>query len=212
MAFSRDGSLLAAGTSDSGVAVWNLNSRERLFDQPGGSARTVTAIGFTPFGEVLAAGFEDGMVRLWESKTGRRVNEIEASSERIYCVAFSEDGELLASGGADGTPRLWRNWRDANCRGDRLVGHSDVISAIMFPPDRHTMITASHDCTLRVWDLRERRVRLSLRERSSIDSADFAAIGLCVASWSRDGTVRLWRAATQEDVERTSSWHGAAKD
>ena len=164
----------------------------------------VTAIGFAPCGDVLAVGTADGRVRLWESTTGRTVNDIAASSERVYCVAFSRDGEILASGGSDGTPRLWRNWRDASCWGDELVGHSDVISAIMFPPDGRTVITSSHDCTLRVWDLRELRVRLSLKERSSIDSADFAAAALCMVSWSRDGTVRVWRAARKDEVDRTT--------
>ncbi|MCU0464936.1 MAG: WD40 repeat domain-containing protein [Anaerolineae bacterium] len=105
-----------------GVRIWNVRAAYRSFgyvpeyrliapiakpDAPLDEREFIFSIALNPAESVLAVGYHDGMVRLWDMMTGERLMVLEAHNERITALAFSPDGTLLASGGADGTVRLW---------------------------------------------------------------------------------------------------------
>ena len=199
IALSDDGSRLAAGDREGGVAVWRITVTKPQFECSQHS-RAVTAVKFTPDGTALASGSLDGSVILRDVETGNCINKIEASSDDVTCVAFSTDGTILASAGADDTTRLWRNWRAPKSVADvTLTGHSDVIYAISFLPDGRSLISASGDKTLRIWDIRDGQQRFTLTgHTSAVECADFSRTARLLASGSRDGTIRLWRAAAED--------------
>src|SRR5260370_22785559 len=66
-AFSSDGRRLAAASDE--IAVWDVVAGERaaVWAQP----FWVTALAFRPAAEVLAVGYDDGVVPLWESRRRR---------------------------------------------------------------------------------------------------------------------------------------------
>ena len=49
----------------------------------------------------------NGLVKLWDTSTGRDRAAIQAHSARVETVAFSPDGKLLATGSYDRTVKLW---------------------------------------------------------------------------------------------------------
>jgi WD40 repeat protein len=101
--------------SGDGVRVWNLadavetsgNVPEYKLIAPLQEKESIFSIALTPDGTVLAAGYQDGTVRLWDMDTGEQLTVLEGHTDRVVSLAFSPDGTLLASGGADGTVRLW---------------------------------------------------------------------------------------------------------
>lgn len=60
------------------------------------------------------------------------------------------DDNRIASSGMDGSICLWAS-KGVRC--DTLLGHSATISKIM-ADDNNTLISASYDCTLRIWPLK----------------------------------------------------------
>ncbi len=77
----------------------------------------------------------------------------------------------------------------------------------MLPPDGKTLITASGDNTLRVWDIEERQERLLMRgHTNAVHHADLSSDGTLLISAGRDATVRFWRAATPKEVEAAGEW------
>ena len=112
---------------------------------------------------------------------------------------------MKTAGAYDKVVKLWRSWRNAGSEPDAtLVGHSDGVLSILFSPDGRTLITASGDTTLKVWDIRERQQRLSMEEHASaVTGAVLSSDGTLLVSGSRNGTIRLWRAATKEKVKKT---------
>ncbi len=57
----------------------------------------VNSIAFSPDGKTLAAGSDDGTVRLWDVAVGDELSRFEGHSSGVRAVAFSPDGKTLAS-------------------------------------------------------------------------------------------------------------------
>ena len=72
-----------------------------------GHTSWVASVAFSPDGKLLASGFGDGTIKLWDVATGREVRTLEGHTDIVLSVAFSPDGKILASGSDDGTLKLW---------------------------------------------------------------------------------------------------------
>ncbi len=92
VACSRDGTLLAAGTSQGTVTVWDLASGARTATLTGSSA--VTALAFSR-DRSLATGRDDGAVAVWDVARGSE-RTLRGARAPVRTVAFSPDGTLLA--------------------------------------------------------------------------------------------------------------------
>jgi eukaryotic-like serine/threonine-protein kinase len=59
------------------------------------------AVAWSPDGQLIAAGGQDRIVRIWEAATGKQLRELGPHARTIGAVAFSRDGQRLvsASGG-----------------------------------------------------------------------------------------------------------------
>ena len=64
-------------------------------------------VAYSPKGDILAIGGEDGKVRLWDTETGLNKQIFEGHTLPVKSVVFSADGRTLASGSDDGTILLW---------------------------------------------------------------------------------------------------------
>lgn len=113
VAFSPDGSLLAAGDKNREICVWTVASREALVQ---GSwvfhATTVTSVAWSPSGKYVASGSLDEHIYLWEvpaekGASTKRTQFANAHRSGTTAVAFLDEGTLVSAGG-DGASCTWK--------------------------------------------------------------------------------------------------------
>ncbi len=197
--FSADGSLLASGSSDTTVWLWQPASGTPARMLAGHTSR-VLSVGFSPDGRLLASGTGDGVIWLWQVDNGSLVQTLNGHITRVSSVAFSPDGMLLASGGGDRKVRLWRVADGAMLRG--LAGHGSDVASVAFSPDGMLLASGSADHTIRLWhavecahipDKCETPVHTLVGHTEAISSVAFSPDGTMLASSSYDKNIKLWR-------------------
>jgi WD40 repeat protein/serine/threonine protein kinase len=121
----------------------------------------VTAVSWSPDGNWLATGNEDGTAKVWDAAGTREPLTFRGHTGQVLCVAWSPDGRLLATASKDQTAKLW----DAAAGRDLLTlrGHSSEISSVCWSPDSKQLATASGDKNAMVWDAATGRMLFTLK-------------------------------------------------
>lgn len=107
VAISRDGQILASGSQDKTVKLWNLQTGKLLRTLTGHSL-TVHSVAISPDGKFLASGSADKTIRVWNLNAGELIQTLGEHSEKVAVVAFSPQENLLVSGSQDETIKIWR--------------------------------------------------------------------------------------------------------
>ena len=194
VAFRPNGKMLASGSWDQTVRLWNVNTG-RLLHTLTGHTNEVLNVTFSPDGQTLASASWDGTIHLWNPNNGKRKRTLTEHRGGVTSVAFSPDGETLASGSADQTIRLWntRTWKLEMT----LTGHTDVVEIVAFSPNGKTLVSGSADQTIRLWNPQNGKAKITLTEHTApVNTLALSPDGQTFASGGRDRTIRLWDTQT----------------
>jgi WD40 repeat protein len=105
LTLSHDGQLLASGSEDGEVRVWNATSGAPIGSLETGHRNSITSLAFSPDGQLLAAGSLGRTVILWQVGTRTLLRRAKRSRISYHAVAFSPEGQWLALGSRD--LQLW---------------------------------------------------------------------------------------------------------
>jgi WD40 repeat protein/serine/threonine protein kinase len=125
----------------------------------------VYGVAFSPDGERIASAGKDGKVKIWNSRTGRIIQEFPAHDIAACSVAFHPDGRHLASAGAD---RLVKVWDLAGPQQPVFKGPCDAIRkfgaahTVAFRPPAGRHLAAGCDEEVRIWDWTTHQLRYSV--------------------------------------------------
>ena len=194
--FSRDAALLAAGTGDQKVRLWDVRSGEERLALPGGIGGT-SAIAFSPDGRLLVAADDDTNIRVWTTRDGELVRLIEELQLTTFSLAFSPDGRYLASGGADGVLRIWdtHTWKPVRS----FSNQPESIMKLAFSPDGRLLATGGFDDTLStnpvsvvIQDAASGKVVRAVKSPHRVTGLAFSADGKQFAVLSGNSKIAIW--------------------
>jgi WD40 repeat protein len=207
-AFSPDGKSLVAVQSD---VILDLSSADATLQRTlKPDLQRITAVAFGGGGGLLAVAGgvpgESGRVLLLDWESGRVVAAADGFPDVTTSVAFSPDGSTLAAGAAEGSVRLYaiHDAPEHLKLAARLEGHAGPVLSVVFGNNGASVVTASADRSIKVWDAETGKLTGTLSNHTDVvhcltprpsagadgDSAPFSC-----ASGSDDRTVRVWQPA-----------------
>lgn len=145
MCLQFDDNILATGSYDSTIKIWDIETGEELRTLRG-HTRGIRSLQFDD--TKLISGSLDMTLRVWNWRTGECLSTYQGHTEGVIALHF--ESNILASGSIDKTIKIW-NFEDKSTFS--LRGHKDWVNAVKVDSASRTVFSASDDCTIRLWDL-----------------------------------------------------------
>jgi WD40 repeat protein len=211
LAFSPDGTTVAAGGADRTVSTWRVTDSGApvRVGAPGtGHQGAVYGLTYAGDGRVLASASADGAVLLWDAAdpTGphRRGPALVGGGGPMYAVASPPDGHRLGAVGEDGLLRLWSLADPGAPRpvGVPLTIEGDALYAVGFSTDGAMVTAAGAGGGLALWDVSADVPRAVGRPLAS-GTGRITAVALGrdrLVTGEYDGRSTLWRLQGLADV------------
>ena len=195
--FSPNGQLLATGSHDTSIVLWDTFTGKAIDTLPGRRQEAHVRGDFSPFslsfspdGRTIASGSSDGMVKLWDMRT-RQVKATLSEQSRVASLCFGPEGRTVAAGMKDGAIAVW----DVGSKQPvvSISGHENSVGSIGLSPNGKILASGSGDRSIKLWDVPSGRERATLLGHSGgIFELDFSSDGKTLVSGSYDTTIRLW--------------------
>ena len=209
LAFSPDGTRLAAACHDAAIRIWTVPDAE-LIHVLRRERHPVFGVDWLGTDRVLAAS-GDGVLSVWSGDDGHLLDTVETGQGAVMSVACRADAAMVATGGEDGTVKVWA--AEPLRVVATLTGHGGLVSDLAWSPDGAELASTSGDREARLWDLASGRTRFVLRGHTGLVKAvDFSPDGTRLATSAWEGEIRMWDAAGGECVLRLRGHAGVVKD
>jgi WD40 repeat protein len=151
-AFSPDGRWLAGVYLDQTICLWAMDAQAGYPLRHTLRAHTsiVETLLFSPDSRTLFSSGWDNQLCRWDVQSGAL--QTTRLTQPVYTkLAIHPDGQRLAAGGGDPIIRLLDAATGQVC--SEWPDHSHVIEALDFTSDGRLLASASHDNSIRLWDV-----------------------------------------------------------
>ncbi|EKD20743.1 uncharacterized protein L3040_006461 [Drepanopeziza brunnea f. sp. 'multigermtubi'] len=174
---------IAVAAANEEVLCWDIKKGELLSRWADKSSKAqVTAIAQSKVDkDIFAVGYEDGSIRLWDSKIATLIVSFNGHRSAVTCLAFDKSGTRLASGSKDTDIILWDLVAEVGIV--RLRGHKDQITGLQFIQPKAQQIADGDG------------------EAAVVAFQDPAASEGFLLSTGKDSLIKLWDVASRHCIE-----------
>lgn len=206
-ASSPDGRILATGTRDGRIHLWDTTNpaAPTLIGVPlVAGTKTVESVKFSPDGKTLAAGGDDTTLTLWNVTNPKAPTPLApplpaGTDNYIYSLAFTPDGRTLAAGTANRIIWLWdlTDLTHPTPLGKPLAGSTSYVFSVAINPRGTLLAGAGADKTIRLWDITDRTHPRPIGNglagaTNYVNVLDFSPDGRTLAAGGEDHTIWLY--------------------
>ena len=190
------GAVLDIDATDTIVAIGREDNYLTLyyFDKEGvktvdiEQADGVRTVKFSPNGDTLAFGLQNGQVRFWQRRSNGFYNGPVHERSSYVVLAWSPDSNLVVSGGGDSLAKITR--RDGTFQ--YSVPHSDWVEDVAFGDETSWFVTVSDDNKVRVVNTETGAELFRMSHTNFAQKVTVSKDGEWIASTGYDRVVRVW--------------------
>ncbi|XP_044878252.1 cell division cycle protein 20 homolog B isoform X1 [Mauremys mutica] len=156
VAWIKEGTCLAVGTSDGEVQLWDIETKKRLRNMFG-HLSVVGAMSWNHY--ILSSGSRLGLIHHHDVRISQHhVGTFCHNKQSICSLKWSTNNKLLASGSSDGLLNIWPNDPGAtvHCKPLKAIPHASAVKAMNWCPWQSEILATGggmKDGFLRVWDV-----------------------------------------------------------
>ncbi|KAJ9646365.1 hypothetical protein H2199_002414 [Coniosporium tulheliwenetii] len=216
--WSRDSKVIFSASADMMLASWDLETGQRIRRHVG-HEEVINCLDVSKRGEeLLFSASDDGHIGIWDPRQKEAIDFIETEFP-ITAVALAEAGNELYSGGIDNDIKVWDLRKKAVTYS--LLGHTDTVTSLQVSPDSQTLLSNSHDSTVRTWDIRpfaptDRNIKTYDGAPSGMEKnlykASWDPKGQRIAAGSGDRSVVVWEASSGKLLYKLPGHKGSVND
>jgi WD40 repeat protein len=146
--FAPDASYVLSGGWDGCLRIWD-GQTGAVAGKIEVSPKAVSACAVSPDSSQLLSGTVEGMLSRWDAGSHRQDSTFLAHTRPISAIEFSPDGHTLVSASWDRSLIVWKSPNESQT----LSGHGDIVGGFCFTPNAQSILSWSHDNTVRFWDV-----------------------------------------------------------
>jgi WD40 repeat protein len=198
VAWSPDGTRIAAAGYDSTSIVWDGRTGERLATLSG-HEEPVFNLSWSPSGEAIATASDDGTARIWDAATGEELFTLSGHQGPVNAVVWSPSGDRVVTVSNDATARVWDT---ATGKELLTLAHEASTIAAAWSPLGNQVAVGDFSGEVIVWDGETGEQLLSLDGHAgAVNDVSWAPSADRIATASDDHTARVWDASTGEALQ-----------
>jgi len=195
---ARQGNLLATGSDDAKIKLWDLHTGNLSFELAG-HQEAIRAVAINASHKLLASGSDDGKIKIWNLKTGQLVSTFSRHAKAVTTVAFSPNSDCLVSGSDDKTVRIWNLQTEVEIK--KLHTHASYVQSVAFSQNGLLVASAGCDRIIKIRNLMDDETTLSITAHTdTISCVQFSPDNRFLISGGHDRKIKVWDVITGQEL------------
>ncbi|KAI1457056.1 WD40 repeat-like protein [Annulohypoxylon moriforme] len=191
MAFSHDSKLLAAGSWEGGIDIWNMETEfidQTFGDGIGYSADRIVSITFSHDSKLLASVHIQGDIDIWDMENRCHQQRLKRYGEHIsvHSAIFSHDSKYL----------VWVDTRTIQILNmetrqlQRTIRHLELVSRITLSHDSK-LVASYSDSYVRIWGVENGNIQRKFQCHTPVNQVIFLQDSKLLALGLVDGSIKI---------------------
>ncbi len=189
--FSPDGQVVATGSKDKHVFLWNVYEGCSNFMVLKGHKNAILELSWTTDGEKIVTASADKTARLWDVEIGAQIKTLKGHAAIVNSCSPARRGPpLVATCADDGTAKLW----DLRVKGaEQTFQEKFPLTSVAFSDAGDKLYTGGLKGVVGIWDIRKNEYMMELgTHQDIITGLSVSADGTHLLSNSMDGSLKAW--------------------